>query len=258
MAVERDDILFRRALRRERLFRDRSNPLDYLSDEELYQKYRFTREGMYFLCDLLQLDVRRPTNRSKAVPGPLVVCTALRYFSTGCFQRVVGDCMDIQLSQSTVSNCIRTVARALSSHCDTYVKFPSTGPEILRNQQEFFGFRNIPNIVGLIDCTHVKIIRPKENEDIFVNRHGYHSVNVQMICDSSSKITKICCRWPGSTHDSTILRNSNVWDYFENGNNGPQNKGLLLGDGGYPCKNWLLTPYRNPGNIQQERFNRYV
>ena len=62
----------------------------------------------------------------------------------------------------------------------------------------------------------------------------------------------------GSTHDSTILHNSNVWDYFENGNNGPQNKGSLLGDGGYPCKNWLLTPYRNPGNIQQDRFNRYV
>ena len=68
MAVEIDDILFRRALRRERLFSDSNNPLDYLSDEELYQKYRFTCEGIYVLCDLLQLDVRRPTNRSKGIP----------------------------------------------------------------------------------------------------------------------------------------------------------------------------------------------
>ena len=134
-------------------------------------------------------------------------CTEV-FFNRLC-QHVVGDCMDIPLSQSTLSNCLTTVARALTSQCDTYVKFPSTGPEILRNQQEFYGFRNIPNIVGLIDCTHVKIIRPKENEDIFIKRHGYHSVNVQMICDSSSKITNICCMWPGSTHDSTILCNSN-------------------------------------------------
>ena len=51
----------------------------YISHEELYQKYRFTRDRIYFLCDLLQLDVRRPTNHSKAIPRLLVVymsCTS--------------------------------------------------------------------------------------------------------------------------------------------------------------------------------------
>ena len=166
--------------------------------------------------------------------------------------------MDIQLSQPTVSNCIKTVAMALSSQRDKYVKFPSTSPEILWNQQEFYGFRNIPNIVGLIDCTHVKIIWPKENEDIFINGHGYHSVNVQMICDSSSKITNICCRWPGSTHDSTILRNSYYGIILKMATMDHKIRDYCLVMVDIPVRTGYLPPYRNPGNIQQERFNRYV
>ena len=37
----------------------------------------------------------------------------------------------------------------------------------------------MPGVIGLIDCTHVTIIRPEENEVAYVNRKGKHSINVQ-------------------------------------------------------------------------------
>ena len=40
-----------------------------------------------------------------------------------------------------------------------------------------------PCVIGCIDCTHICIQAPSQNEQNYVNRKGYHSVNVQVICD---------------------------------------------------------------------------
>jgi DDE superfamily endonuclease len=39
----------------------------------------------------------------------------------------------------------------------------------------------MPGVIGYIDGTHVKIQRPTEHEDVFVNRKGFHSINVQVM-----------------------------------------------------------------------------
>ncbi|KAK0147801.1 putative nuclease HARBI1 [Merluccius polli] len=48
----------------------------------------------------------------------------------------------------------------------------------------------------------------------------------------------------GSTHDSRILMESGLRQLFER-HHVPVGC-HLLGDSGYPCKTWLLTPYLNP------------
>jgi nuclease HARBI1 len=50
-------------------------------------------------------------------------------------------------------------------------------------------------------------------------------------------------RWPGSVHDSTIFDNSLLRAQFEN------NKfedAVLVGDGGYACRNYMMIPLSNP------------
>ena len=37
-----------------------------------------------------------------------------------------------------------------------------------------------PNVVGAVDGTFIQIIAPKENEPDFLNRKGFHSINVQV------------------------------------------------------------------------------
>lgn len=62
-------------------------------------------------------------------------------------------------------------------------------------------------------------------------------------------------RWPGSVHDSRILRESGLWNNLNDGHFLP-GEHYLLGDSGYPCKRWLLTPYLNPQPGSQSEYNR--
>ncbi|KAJ4444991.1 hypothetical protein ANN_06790 [Periplaneta americana] len=64
--------------------------------------------------------------------------------------------------------------------------------------------------------------------------------------------TDIVARWPGSTHDSTIFHESRLRALLETREIA---NGYLLGDGGYPCKSYLLTPLQNPGTRAEQRYN---
>ena len=50
----------RRHLNRERIFRDRKNPLDFMRDDEIVRKYRLDRRSILELCDLVNADLERP------------------------------------------------------------------------------------------------------------------------------------------------------------------------------------------------------
>ena len=56
----------RRAIRRERVFRDCTKPLDIYDDFELIDKYRFDRQSIMMICDMLQDDLESSTFRNRA------------------------------------------------------------------------------------------------------------------------------------------------------------------------------------------------
>ena len=78
------------------------------------------------------------------------------------------------------------------------------------------------------------------------------SFNVQGISEADLRFINIVARWPGSTHDARIFDNSLICTRFENN----ELTGLLLGDSGYPCRPFLMTPYRNPNGPAENRYNR--
>ena len=84
-----------------------------------------------------------------------------------------------------------------------------------------------------------------------MNRKGYHSINVQVICDHPGKFTNIVASLPGGAHGSRILRTSRIWDLMESG----QIDGFILGDSGYPCRRWLMTQLLNPQTVPERNYN---
>ena len=64
-------------------------------------------------------------------------------------------------------------------------------------------YGGFPACIGAIDGTHIQI-----NEDANVGRKGFHSINLQVVCDHNLIFTDVVVKWPGSTHDTTIYNSS--------------------------------------------------
>lgn len=45
-----------------------------------------------------------------------------------------------------------------------------------------------PRDVGAIDGTHVRITAPTVDEETYMNRKGFHNINVQVVFDAKYKI----------------------------------------------------------------------
>lgn len=109
-------------------------------------------------------------------------------------------------------------------------------------------------LLGAVDCTHIKIVsRGGSRAEVFRCRKDFFSINVQVVCDAKLKIRDILARWPGSVHDSTIFNNSQLCALLEAGHYGEY---FLLGDSGYFCKKYLLTPFVRPATPMEENYNR--
>lgn len=238
------------ALRRERTFLDPLDPL-HVSDEHLLRYYRFPRHEIVWLCEQLEPEIGRMTRKSHAIPCHTSVLVTLRFYASGSFQSVVGD--STGLSQSSVSRIIGEVTLALYRRAILEVKMPRGVEEITNIKQKFFEMSRFPNVIGAIDCTHVAIKAPYNNEPIYVNRKQYHSLNIQVVCDSETMIRNFSAKYPGSTHDSFIWRNCTLRNRFEAGEFG---QSYLLGDSGYPLEPYLMTPISQPENPPDHNYNR--
>ena len=110
----------------------------------------------------------------------------------------------------------------------------------------------MPGVIGCIDCTHIALQMPTHpRPEIFRNRKGYFSLNVQAVCGPKLEFYNIVARWPGSAHDSNIFNNSRLCQELED----DLHPGHLLGDSGYPCRNYLLTPLTSPQSRGDIRYN---
>ncbi|CAG4988661.1 unnamed protein product [Parnassius apollo] len=171
---------------------------------------------------------------SKRISLELKVLCALSFYATGSYQRLVG--MGKHLGQTSVSKCVSQVTEALNSQiiCNNFIKFPTSRAERDVIKQKFLTTYKIPGVIGCIDGSHFRIFTPqKEIEHLFYCRKHFHSLNVQVVCDSECRILNVNAKYGGATHDAFIWDNSLVNQYMQELHLNNEQV-WLLGDSGYP------------------------
>lgn len=237
--------------RRQRTFRLRTDPFNDFTCEEFYRRYRFTKDCVRRLALLLGSNLQPKTRRNHPVSPELQLLAALRFYATGSYQLVAGDTLG--LSQPTISRIVTKVSEAIASRSREFIYIPE-GNDLSRVKQDFTNIAGFPGVVMCVDGTHIRIERPRSRDDDFqfINRKNFYSVNVQVACDANCRFTNIVVQYPGSTHDSFILRNSEMYAFFESS----PSHGIVLGDSAYPCRWWLMTPFPNPHSLEEKRYNK--
>ncbi|KAM7293721.1 putative nuclease HARBI1 [Ixodes scapularis] len=210
-------------LGRQRVFRDRLDPLEKFDEDALQQRFRFGRAGIMFLAETLRPDLERSTRRSCALSAEQQVIVALQFYATGNFLITAGDYIHVQVSSA--SHSVRQVTVALARRARDFIRWPDVA-ESAALQEQFFDVAGFPCVVGAVDGTYIRIQGPRVHK-VYVNRHLYHSSNVQIFTESTLSV-KLA---------------DGVYD------------GLLLGDSGYTCQSWLMTPFLSPSSAAEVRYN---
>ena len=227
-------------------FRDRLNPLEKYDEVEIKMLFRFERVKILEITNDLRFVIEHRTGRNKALSSLHQVCIFLRFVATGCMQTSVATWINVD--KSTISRTIWRVARGIPEVYNEQFRI-----NVNSSRDGFLRKFGLPNIIEAIDCTHVKILAPPTNlhPDEYINRKNFHSINVQVICDSNCVVTDLFASWPGSVHDSRILKNSDIFGHLMKG----EIMGILQGDNGYGVQPMWLVPFLHPSTPAEEHYN---
>ncbi|KAJ3641982.1 hypothetical protein Zmor_028450 [Zophobas morio] len=236
------------------------DPFD-LSDFRFIKLFRLRKEDVEDIEELIE-PLLNQRQRLTGLTTRTKLLAALRFFAGGSYQLDVGGNYTVGLSQPSVSRAIHEIIDAFNTPfmLNRFIKFPQTIEELTNIRQRFFYKFGLPGIIGCIDGTHVSIVTPIENEHLYINRKRYHSLNVQIICDEQLKITNVNARFPGSTHDSFVWQNSNIFTFLRDLPREHRGSYYLLGDSGYPLRAWMMTPIlpEPPAGSPEANYNARI
>ncbi|KAI8120492.1 putative nuclease HARBI1 [Lucilia cuprina] len=180
--------------------------------------------------------------------------------------RDIGQDFTASVSKTVVCRSIHEVAGILEQKLmPKWITFPTPSQyesikqknfkQVYPQLYRFYEQTEFPGVIGAIDCTHVRIKKPKpEVESCYLNRKGYHSKNVQLICDYDLKILGGFARFGGVAHDSNIWEASRINVCTNSCQFVFYSKTRYSVDSGYPLRPWLLTPYRS-ATENERRYN---
>ncbi|CAH1954640.1 unnamed protein product [Acanthoscelides obtectus] len=113
----------------------------------------------------------------------------LRYTSDPGYQQGIGQ--ELGVSQATVSRTEDRVVNRIVAQSNEWLKFPTTNHELMKVKRIWQSLYTFPTAIGVIDCTHIGIVKPNRLGDEFINRKRKPTLNVQATCDAREMFTSV-------------------------------------------------------------------
>ncbi|XP_054290776.1 putative nuclease HARBI1 [Macrosteles quadrilineatus] len=228
-----------------------NNPFVDLCEDEFKDRYRFSKNSVRELIELIRPSLEGTSTRGTRLPLWKKVLVALRIFASGTLLREAGDLTNI--SESSACRYVHKVALAICRKLrKDYIIFPKN-QYAQQTKDAFYRLGRFPGILSAIDGTHIPIVCPStDDKEEYRNRKGYFSINVFAAVGAKQEFTNIVARWKGSTHDSQVFKNSSLYARFE------QNEfnGVLIGDSGYECNR--LPSYPSPLTNCRQGYKNFM
>ncbi|XP_048365842.1 putative nuclease HARBI1 isoform X1 [Sphaerodactylus townsendi] len=135
-------------------------------------------------------------------------------------------------------------------------------------EQIMLGFAEIgfPQCVGAVDGCHIPIQNPADSNGEYINRKKFASIVLMAICDHRGRFYAAEAGESGKSHDAYIFNGCHFTHAIDRGAFFPATPSLVvdgvavpplvLGDGAFPMRKWLVTSYKPVHNARERQFNR--
>ena len=173
-------------VRRPRLFQDRTNPLEYLSEDEVYNIFRFRPDTIVYILQMLP-NLASDIYRNSPLPALVQVLVCLRFLATGAIHLLIGDATEV--SRSTAGRCIRTISRMIAALVGRFVKFPM-GQRAIESKQAF------SKIAGKYTCetelSRVHVSNPGGSTICYVLSRKHAKQDIATVCFTNNNYSIVC------------------------------------------------------------------
>ncbi|KAJ0175613.1 hypothetical protein K1T71_008772 [Dendrolimus kikuchii] len=199
------------------------NVVDRYSDAEFKSHFRLSRNIFNYLHKLIQKDLVRRIAGCPTIPSRQQLMIAIWKVATMDSYRTV--CDRFNVGRATAVRAVRRVCYALFIRASSFIQWSKEDRaiDVMCGFERTSGF---PKIIGATDGTHIRINAPKLNPADYINRKGFHSIQLQLV----------------------VFRLSEIAGYLNEDVAFPENI-HILGDTAYKIHQHLLTPYRNNGHL---------
>ena len=124
-----------------KVYPQRTNPLDGLSDYQCYKRFRFHKKGIEYILSLVErrLVSADETDRGKPIDPMVQLLIALKAYAANPLQLTETDLFTV--SQPSISRCILRVSLALADLLSEFVHFPNSDEEKHNIMRGFYALR---------------------------------------------------------------------------------------------------------------------
>ncbi|XP_054846385.1 putative nuclease HARBI1 [Eublepharis macularius] len=232
-------------------------------DEEWIECFRMTRATFEYLVRILRPRLERQKTKFRdPITVEKRVAVAIWCLATGSCYRQAKDQFGIGVS--TAGTAFLEVCYALEAEllCKTVCLGTAVGTVM-----DGFSALGFPHCVGAIDGSHIPICAPGGSPEQYGNRKNFSSILLQGTVDHRGRFIDTEIGWSGKNHDAFVLRNSAICAAMDAGTFVPGNPCLhldgvtvppiVISDGAYPIRRWLMKPYGTHAETEAHRnFNR--
>ncbi|KAJ1191027.1 hypothetical protein NDU88_000344 [Pleurodeles waltl] len=147
----------------------------------------------------------------RTIPTETKLLAVLHMLASGSFQST--DALVAGISQPSFSAFLPKVLDAIIGLTPRHICFPNTLQKQQESKQGFYLINGFPDVLGAIDCTHVRLVPPAATEHLYRNRKHTHSINMRAIVDHQGFFTNIVAKYPGSVYQQSTLPGSMIWQW---------------------------------------------
>uniref|UniRef100_A0A8C5QRJ7 DDE Tnp4 domain-containing protein n=1 Tax=Leptobrachium leishanense TaxID=445787 RepID=A0A8C5QRJ7_9ANUR len=218
------------------------------------------------LSQLREPLTKRDTIMRDAIPPEEMLVITLRYLASGCSLKDLH--YNFRVGRSTAGEIVRKVCQTIWETMKKQCLPTPTDEAWVAIAAGFWGRANFPNCLGAVDGKHVRIVKPLHSGSLYQNYKHFFSIGLLAVADANYNFVYVDVGSYGKDSDSTLFRNSTLWDELESGTlHIPRPAPLpgsdvavpyaFVGDEAFGLSTHLLRPYSGTHLTVRKRVFNY-